>query len=345
MDTDNPELTGTPPADLLEEFVWLAQQVATFRAALELQVWEKIASGARSAQQIAQENGWDIPGTCRLLDALCSLKLMDKDEQGYQLVPVAKTYLIPGASSYMGDILLAEMGWEGNGKLPDAIRTGRRPIVSDWTSGGMAAVWVSSEAPSRLRPEQAIEGKEEIWHLLDIAAREGLRVLDVACGLASMTLALAKQNPRVSLTLSDWPPVVESALVVAEKLGIRRQVTPLPGDIHSVDFGKDQYDLIWIGDFLHFVGPEQIVKILKKLNRALIPGGVLVVSEIVGVDESRRGDAKALLGALWLFGVSDEGNLHTQSEWIDFLKQANFVDLIPVSKEGDWHIWFKASKP
>src|SRR5512136_1365731 len=179
MDTLNPEPAETPPPDLLEEFVWLAQQVAAFRAALELQVWEKMASGARSAQQIAKENGWDIPGTGRLLDALCSLKLMDKDEQGYQLVPVAQAYLIPGASSYMGDSLLAELGWEGNGKLADAIRTGRRPIASDWTSGGMATVWVNSEAPSRLRPEQAIEGKQEIWHLLGIAAREGLRVLDV----------------------------------------------------------------------------------------------------------------------------------------------------------------------
>jgi len=76
-----------------------------------------------------------------------------------------------------------------------------------------------------------------------------------------------------------------------------------------------------------------------------VPGGVLVLGEIVGIDESRRGDAKALLGALWLFGVSDAGDLHTLSEWIDLIKQANFVDLVPVSKEGDWHIWFKASKP
>lgn len=260
-----------------------------------------------------------------------------------QLVPVAETYLIPGASCYMGDILLAEMGWEGNGKLADAIRTGRRPVVSDWTSGGMARVWVRSEAPGRLGLGRALEGNDEIWHLLDIAAREGLRVLGVACGLASMTLALARQNPGVSLTLNDWPPVVESALVVAKGLGIRRQVTSLPGDIRSVDFGKDQYDLIWTGYFLYYFGPEQIVKILKRLNRALAPGGVLVVCDYVY--ESCRKDARALLGSLWLFGVSDEGNLYTLSEWIGFLKQADFVDLVPVSREGAWHIWFKASKP
>jgi len=342
MDTDNPELAGLPPADLLEELDWLSIQTTIFRAALELQVWKKMASGANSAQQIAQENGWDITGTCRLLDALCSMKLLDKDERGYQFAPIAKAYLIAGTPNYMGDLLLADMGWEGNGKLADAIRTGTRPIVSDWTSGGIAAHWASYEAPSRLRPEKAIEGKAEIWRQLDIAATEGLRVLDVACGSASMTLALANQNPGVLLTLNDWPAVVEGALAVAEKLGLKRQVTSLPGDIHTVDFGKNQYDLIWIGDFLHFLGPEQIVKILKKLNRALVLGGVLVVSETV-VDEARR-ETRWLLGSLWLFGVSAEGNLYTPSEWTYFLKQADFVDPVPVSKEGGLPIWFKASK-
>lgn len=168
-------------------------------------------------------------------------------------------------------------------------------------------------------------------------------MLDVACGSASMTLALAKRNPGVSLTLNDWPPVVESALMVAEKLGIKQQVTSLPGDIRFVDFGRSQYDLIWIGDFLHFWGPEEVVSILKKLNQALVPGGVLVVKETV-VDEGRREDFW-LLGALWLFGSSIEGNLYTPSEWLDFIVQAGFSDPVPISREGeDLPLWFKATK-
>jgi hypothetical protein len=136
--------------------------VATFRAALKLRVWQQIASGAHLAQQISQANGWDITGARMLLDALCSMKLLDKDERGNQLVPVAVAYLIPGTPNYMGDTLLASRGWEGNGRLPEAIRTGKRTIVSDWTSSGIAAVWDGYEAPSRPRPEKVIEGKAEI---------------------------------------------------------------------------------------------------------------------------------------------------------------------------------------
>jgi 8-O-methyltransferase len=327
---------------MLEELEWHALRVATFRAALKLRVWQQVASGAHFAQQIAQANGWDATGTRMLLDALCSMKLLDKDERGYQLVPVAEAYLIPGTPNYMGDTFLASTGWEGNGGLADAIRTGTRPIVSDWTSSGAAAVWAGYEAPTRLRPEKVIEGKAATWRLLDIAATEGMRVLDVACGSAGTTLALALQNPGVLLTLNDWPAVVDAALAVAEKLGTKRQVASLPGDIHTVDFGKDQYDLIWIGDFLHFFGPERVVGILKRLNQALKPGGVLVVKETV-VDEARR-ETAWLLGSLWLYAASAEGDLYTPSEWTDFLKQADFVDPIPIGKEGRLPIWFKASK-
>jgi SAM-dependent methyltransferase len=342
MDTDNPELSELPPPDLLWELDWLSIRTAIFRAALELQVWTRIASGTNSAHQIAQEHGWDVTGTCRLLDALCSMKLLDKDERGYQLVPIAKAYLVAGTRNYVGDLLLADMGWEGNGKLADAICTGKRPIVSDWTSGGIGALWASYGKSSYLRPEKAIEGNVEIWRLLDIAATERLRVLDVACGSASMTLALANQNPRVMLTLNDWPAVVDAALAVAEELGIKRQIASLPGDIRTVDFGKDQYDLIWIGDILHFFGPEEIVRTLKRLNQALIPGGLLVVKETV-VDEARR-ENTWLQASLWLFGVSIEGNMYTPSEWTGFLKQAGFADPTPVSREEGLPLWFKASK-
>lgn len=157
---------------------------------MKLQVWNRIASGPKTAGKIAEENGWDITGTQRLLDALCGMKLLDKDGYEYQLVPIAKAYLIAGTDSYMGDALLAVMNWEGNGELADAIRSGKHPIAYDWTSGGIAAFWASQEAPSRLRPEKAIEGKDDICRLLDVQATEGLRVLDVASGSASMTLAL-----------------------------------------------------------------------------------------------------------------------------------------------------------
>lgn len=343
MGTENAENPEIPSADLLMELDWQSIKVSTFRAALDLQVWNKVASEPKTAQRIAEENDWDLTGTQRLLDALCAMKLLCKEENAYQLLPVSKTYLISDMPGYMGDMLLAGMRWEGNGKLADAVRTGIRPIDSDYTSGNLAAYWADSEAPSHLRPEKSIEGKDDIWRLLDIQATDGLQVLDVACGPASTTLAYAKQNTGVTLTLNDWPPVVERTLMVAEKLGIKEQVRSFPGDIHITDFGKSQYDLIWIGDFLHFWSPEVIVSILKKLNQALVPGGVLVVKETV-VDEGRREDFW-LLGALWLFGSSIEGNLYTPSEWLDFIVQAGFSDPVPISREGeDLPLWFKATK-
>lgn len=342
MSRDTARESELPSADPLVELEWHYIKATAFSTALELHVWDVVASEPKSARRIAAENAWDVAGTQRLLDALCGMKLLTKEGHDYHLVPISKTYLVSDSPGYMGDPLLVNMSWAGKAKLADAIRTGTRPIITDWTSGSLSPFWASNESPSRLSPERAIAGKEALWQLLGIQAAEGLRVLDVACGSAGATLALAKLNPGVSLTLNDWPPVVEGAMAIAEALGLGPQISSLPGGIHTVDFGTGQYDLIWIGDFLHFWGPEQVVEILKRLHQALAPGGTLVVKESV-VDEGRREDPW-LAASLWLFGVSAEGDLYTPSEWLMFMKQAGFLNPVPVSKGDELPIWFKATK-
>ena len=66
MNTDTPENPEIPSADLLMELDWQSIKVSTFRAALELQVWNKVASEPKTAQRIAEENDWDLTGTQRL---------------------------------------------------------------------------------------------------------------------------------------------------------------------------------------------------------------------------------------------------------------------------------------
>lgn len=94
------------------------------------------------------------------------------------------------------------------GGLADAIRTGTRPIVSDWTSGGAAAAWAGYEAPSRLRPEKVIEGKAEdlaavgyCSHRGDASARRHRRPIScqkpaILTGQMHCCLRAIKNSPR-----------------------------------------------------------------------------------------------------------------------------------------------------
>lgn len=48
---------------------------------------------------------------------------------------------------------------------------------------------------------------------------------------------------------------------VAEKLGVRGQVTALAGDIQIVEYGRDAYDVVWLGDITHFFSPAENIAI------------------------------------------------------------------------------------
>jgi len=312
------------------------------KAAIELEIWSKISAVECSAEDIAQAEGWDINGTRMLLDVLCGMQLLAKTAGKYHQVPVSETYLIAEKATYMGEYLLLELGWEGFGQLSQAICDGKRPINEDWTSEEFSKIWVRRFAPRRLAPLRGIDKYKALWRKLDIKPTDGLRVLDVACGTGIRILALATQHPGVHVTLQELPIVLDVASELAENLGVKEQVTFLPGDLREVDFGHEAFDLVFMSHIAHFFGHDEVVALFKKVFSALSSGGQLVIAEVIA-DEERCSAEYALLGAIWLYGVSLKGDMFTLSQLERLLQEAGFVGVNLISSEGEDFI--KASRP
>jgi hypothetical protein len=266
-------------------------KVAAFRTGLELAIWGKIAEGYRTAEAIALKEGWDVSGVQRLLDMLVSIGLLTTEADAYQLVPEADWYLVPGKTTYMGNFLLHLLGWEGNRQLASAIRTGKRPIVKDIIQADLDDVFGEFLAFHRAAPEQYLSKATAMWQSLGIAARDGLRVLDFACGSAIDTLALCRLHPGVRATLQDWPGVLEITLEIANSLGVAEQIDQLPGDMRSVDFRINLFDIARVRNALFYMGPEEIGNVLGRVRRAL------------------------------------KGDTYTYHQWNIFLTQAGFINI------------------
>jgi len=322
--TTTPEEVPIP--DAVMDLSWTVYKVALIKAGLELGVWAKIAAGQRTAGEMAQNQGWDPTGTRMLLDALCGMGLLGKGEAGYHLVPVAELYLLPDKPTYIGQTFLVDLAWEGRGQLADAIRTGKRPVISGLTGEEKAALWVGWYAGRRMAPERGLEDFDAMWQALNIKAREGLRILDAACGTGIKSLALARHHPEVRVTLLDWPSVLEMATEVAGKLGIADQVTTLSGDLQAVDYGQNQFDVVWFGNITHFYSPPDVVALLRKAFMALASGGTVVINAPIA-DEARREGEYPLVAAMEMFICSAEGDVYTFSEYRGFLEEVGFTDV------------------
>jgi 2-polyprenyl-3-methyl-5-hydroxy-6-metoxy-1,4-benzoquinol methylase len=296
-------------------------EVAILRAALELEVWAKVAAGEDSVDRLSAAEHWDPLGTRMLLDDLCVLKLLAKEGAQYRLVPEAEHYLLPDKPTYKGRGFLAHFCWEGNGHLAEAIRTGKRPISYNATTTEAIDIWISGYSRSWTAPETYLKDCDAMWQALGIHGHDGLRILDLACGPAPKSLALALANPGVRVTLLDWERILQVARKVIADLGVGKQVTSLSGDLTRVAYGCNQYDVAFLGDVTHFFSPEQNIRIFRKAYDALVDGGILVVNATRGeyLDPTEHG--------LWYYAIST-GGAYNFEEYKDMLKHAGYTNIV-----------------
>jgi len=302
------------------------------RAGVELQVWAKIAAGHRTTNEIASAVGADTGGMRRLLDALTVMKLLQKEAAVYRLPDWAEYYLLPGRPTYLGDFVLEWLAWEGHGQLAEAIRTGKHPIIPEVTHAESVDHFIPFYAVRALAPHRYIQRYDGYWQALQVEPREDLQVLDLACGAGIATLALAKQHPGVCVVLQDWPAMLEIAMQAARRLGVEQQITMLPGDMFSLDYGQDKFDIARLGFVTYFFGPDDLVKLFRRVYTALVLGGMLVIEAPLS-DEGRRENEEAVLDGPWLFAVSARGDVYSFSDYKGFLEQAGFDSVTQVKEE------------
>jgi hypothetical protein len=101
--------TSTTPLahDLLQELRRAPMHASLFRAALELLLWDEVASGHCSAEEVARYGGSDIECLGLVLDSLCALRPLGH-EGAYRLSAVAEGYLLRCVPLYQGSSLLSE---------------------------------------------------------------------------------------------------------------------------------------------------------------------------------------------------------------------------------------------
>src|SRR3974390_3002848 len=136
----------------------------------------------------------------------------------------------------------------------------------------------------------------------------------------------AKQNPQAHVTGLDWAPVLRVALQNARKAGVHERYTMLPGSAFDVEFGGP-YDLVLLTNFLHHFDVETCVGLLKKVHRALKPGGTLGTLEFVP-NEDRVSPPMPAAFSLTMLAAPTGGDAYTFKELSDMHRRAGFDEAI-----------------
>lgn len=310
-----------PTLRQLTEDLWAARRTQVLIAGIELALFTHIAQGSHTPGEITQAAGASRRGTVRLLDALVGMGYLTKRGSRYGLKPVAREFLVRGRDSYRGDgVEVIKRHWPHWAQLARAVRTGR-PVVSvdtekrgrDFFPKLVKGIFATSFA-----------GGQAAVRALSRNARRRIRwILDVAAGSGAWSIPFAQAMPQARVVALDFPAVARITRQYARRYGVAKQYEYLEGNLRQVDLGRQRYDLVILGNIVHSEGASWGRVLLRRSQRALRDGGLLLIAEILPND-TRTGPAIPLLFSLNMLLHSQEGDVFTLREYRRWLRAAGF---------------------
>ena len=288
---------------------------------LRFDVFSHIASGKKTTEAVARAARASERGTRMLLNSLAALGLLAKRQERYGLAPIAARYLVRKSPDYLGSFLESDGMWDAWSHLEEAIRTGqpvryveKQELAEEFFPMLVRTLHVLQLDRARMAAKAIAAGRGK---------KGGLRIVDVACGSGVWSIPYAEANPKTRVTAQDFPVVLKTTRSYLKRHGVASQYDYLPGNLKAVDFGVDRYDLALLGNIVHSEGERSARDLLRRLHRALVPGGRVVILDMVPNDD-RTAPSFPVFFALNMLMNTEHGDTYTVAEYTRWLKDASF---------------------
>lgn len=304
------------------QFAWGYAPTLIIETAVHHGIFDLLDESPKTIQQLAKKSGASERGMTAIANALVGLQFLTRKGARYALTPESAAFLVSTKPAFLG-ALYKHMSAQILPKwlqLNQVVRTGKPAIAVNSQKQGAKffAEFVESLFPIGYRAAQAL-GE----HLKISKIKNPISVLDIAAGSGVWGIALAQQSPLVRISAVDWPEVLRVTQRVANRCGVGKRLTKIPGDLMKSNFGSN-HQIATLGHILHSEGRERSQKLLKKVFKALAPGGTIMVSEFL-VNDKRTAPPVSLLFAVNMLVNTQTGDTFSFEEISQWLRAARFV--------------------
>lgn len=314
------------------------QPACVIGAALELDVFGKLARADMTAAQAARAIKGTARGARALLNALAALGLLNKRGEVFSLTPFARKHLVPDSPAYLGwGAMHAAHIMKSWTQIADCVRTGKpapRPPADSEAGKIRHKNFIMAMHNYASERSRIIAGSLNL---------KGVKtMLDVGGGPGTYAFAFADALPGARVTIFDTPPTCAIADANIRQRGLQDRIRTQPGDFIKDPIG-DGYDLILMSSILHIYSPAENTRLLKKGFRALNPGGRLVVLEIEVDDTGTKPPGGALFSINMLVNT-EGGSSYSPKEMKSWLTAAGFKT-VKAARPADGITALIAAKP
>jgi demethylspheroidene O-methyltransferase len=307
--------------DLVGGFVYSQILLACVR----FKLFELLAAGPQTKAALAPRMGLTEEAADRLLAAAIALRLVERRSQGrYGLgalgAPLvgntALLAMIEHHTTLYAD--LADPVALLRGEVKDAALAKVFPYTTAEQPGAIEQERVAaySTLMSASQPFVASE-------ILDTYDFRNHRVhLDVGGGEGTFLCSVAKQAPDLKLLLFDLPAVAQRAHERFAAAGLSARARAYGGSFLTDDLPMGA-DLITLVRVVHDHDDARVLTLLKRVRKALAPGGVLLLAEPMSGTRGAQAMGDAYFGFYLL--AMGRGRTRTVEELSKLLSQAGFA--------------------
>jgi precorrin-6B methylase 2 len=295
------------------------QPACVLAAAADLDVFTALGDSPTSAETLAARIRTDPRAMAVLLDALAALGLLTKQGDRFAVPSDVAELLTEGSPRN----LLPGVRHQANClrrwvQLARVAQTGRpaerTPSVRGPQADCESFIGAMNDFSETVAPSV-------IARLMPL--RFG-RLLDIGGASGTWTIAFLLAAPDATAVLFDLPEVVPLARERLTRANMADRVTLVAGD-YNTDPMPGGADLAWLSAIAHQNSRQENRLLYAKIQAALVPGGILVIRDIV-MDASRTQPPAGALFAVNMLTATEGGGVFTFDEYREDLESAGFVD-------------------
>lgn len=292
--------------DRYQELMQINAAGHVLRSAREVGLFAELAKGQRTIEQLTETLGLASETTSLILDCLVSMNVIERYGDDHALSPVMRLLC-----EHDGD--LGDAGWlRLVGKLQ---REGLSSVDDAYFDSIAATQWIHT--PAAMQAAEILDIGGETAELEANTDVPPLKILDLGCGSAVWSCAMAYRDPRARVVAVDNEAALVAAEQTARAIELGPRFLPLIGDPATVELPAGEFDVAIIAQRLHSSSLELSDRLLQQAVNSLAIGGRLVIIDLF------RGPAKPRLSetieALRLHLATEHGRMRSIKETEEIL--------------------------
>lgn len=304
-------------------------------ACVKVNLFELLAKGALSKEQLQKQITLPAAGLHRLLDAAVAIRLLTKRENDHYALGMLGAPLVGNRA--LVNMILHHGDFYRD--LQDPLALLRGDISG---KAAMAEYWpyinqAEDPKPESLSAERVANYSKLMAHTQPLVTAEVIdaysfakhrQLLDIGGGQGAFATQLVNLYPELQCTIFDLPGVAELAKTNIENSNLSNKIRAVGGNFFEDDLpkGADVASLIRV----IFDHDDQRVKLLlRNIFKALEPGASLILAEPMAATPNQEAMGDAYFGFYLL--AMGRGRPRSQSEITKMLQEAGFeaVRLLP----------------